>query len=137
MEAGGDIAVSGPRRNGAPWPIGVADPHLPESDLAVLALERGGVATSGRDYRRWRQDGVWRHHILDPRTGQPAVTEVLSATVVAPSATEAEVAAKAALILGEAAGLAWIEAAPGCAAMLVLDDGRLRHSRGLEACLAH
>ena len=48
VEAGGDIAVSGPRRNGAPWPIGVADPHLPESDLAVLALERGGVAARRR-----------------------------------------------------------------------------------------
>ncbi|MBL8056453.1 MAG: FAD:protein FMN transferase, partial [Anaerolineales bacterium] len=133
VEAGGDIAVSGPRQDGAPWPIGVADPHLPAADAAVLALSRGGVATSGRDYRRWQQGGVWRHHILDPRTGQPAVTDVLSATVVAPSLRDAELAAKAALILGSEEGLAWIEAAPDWAALLILDNGLLVESRRLAA----
>jgi thiamine biosynthesis lipoprotein len=57
---------------------------------------------------------------------------VLSATVVAPSAREAELAAKAALILGSHAGLAWIEARPSLAALLVLDSGEHLRSRHLE-----
>jgi FAD:protein FMN transferase len=133
VDAGGDIAVSGPQASGAPWPIGVADPLSPEADLELLLLARGGVATSGRDYRRWQRDGIWHHHILDPRTGRPAETDVLSATVIGPSTGDAEVAAKVALILGSYEGLAWIEARQPFAALLVLEDGRVVRSRRLAA----
>lgn len=129
VDAGGDIAVSGRRADGSPWPIGVADPRCEEGDLALLCLARGGVATSGRDYRRWSSGGEWRHHIIDPRTGRPAETDVLSATVVAPSARAAEVAAKVTLILGSQAGLAWIDARPALAGLVVTDEGRLLRSR--------
>jgi len=132
MDAGGDIAVSGPRADGQGWPIGVADPADPEAQLELLLVDRGGVATSGRDYRRWQRDGVWQHHILDPRTGRPAETDVLSATVVAPAAREAEVAAKVALVLGRREGLAWLEARPSLAGLLVLENGRVVYSRRLR-----
>lgn len=124
VDAGGDVAVSGPRRSGEPWIVGVADPLHPDQDLATLAVSGGGVATSGRDYRRWRQGGAWQHHLIDPRTGRPAETDVLSATVVGPSAGAAEVAAKAALILGSQAGRYWLEQRPHLAGLLVLEDGR-------------
>lgn len=125
IDAGGDIAVSGPMADGSRWPIGVADPHDLGGQIATLALDGGAVATSGRDYRRWERDGEARHHIIDPRTGRPAETDVLSATIVAPTAREGEVAAKVALILGSDEGLDWIEARPTLAALLVLDDGTL------------
>jgi thiamine biosynthesis lipoprotein len=132
VDAGGDVAASGPRADGQPWPVGVADPLHPGQTIALLALGRGGVATSGRDYRRWQADGVWRHHILDPRTGQPAETDILAATVVGPSAAQSEVAAKAALILGGRDGLAWLEARPDFAGLLALEDGRVLVSRRMN-----
>jgi thiamine biosynthesis lipoprotein len=132
LDEGGDIAVSRPMADGSPWPIGVADPSELDGQIELLLLESGGVATSGRDYRRWRQGGSWQHHIIDPRTGRPAVTDVLSATVVAASAREAEMAAKTALILGSHAGLAWIEARPSLAALLVLENRRIVRSQRLE-----
>jgi thiamine biosynthesis lipoprotein len=128
VDAGGDIAVSGPRTDGSPWPVGVANPASGEEPLALLALFQGGVATSGRDYRRWRQGDRWQHHIIDPRTGQPAATDVLTVTVVAASVPEAEVAAKVALMLGSRGGLAWLERRPSLAAMLVLEDGQVVQS---------
>ncbi|GAB4206043.1 MAG: FAD:protein FMN transferase [Roseiflexaceae bacterium] len=133
VDAGGDIAISGPREGGAPWPVAVADPLRPEADLALLLLGRGGVATSGREHRRWQHGGAWQHHIIDPRSRQPATTDVLSATIVAPSAPLAEAAAKATLIQGSRAGLAWLEARPSMAGLLVLTDGRVLRSRGLAA----
>ena len=132
IDAGGDIAVSGPLADGQRWPIGVADPADPDGQIELLLIDAGGVATSGRDYRRWRHDGVWQHHILDPRTGRPAETDIVSATVVAQSARAAEVAAKAALILGSRDGLAWLEARPAVAGLLVLDDGRVLRSTRLK-----
>jgi len=135
VDAGGDIAVSGPMADGSCWPIGVADPLVPEDQLYLLGLANACVATSGRDYHRWQRGGVWQHHILDPRTGQPAETNVLSATVIAPSAREAEVAAKTVLILGEQAGLEWLEARPALAGLVVLDGGQVITSLRLPAYL--
>jgi FAD:protein FMN transferase len=131
VDAGGDVAVSGPRRDGRPWAIGVADPLHPERELALLLLEAGGVATSGRDFRRWRQGGRWRHHLIDPRTGQPGRTDVLAATVIAGSALQAEVAAKGVLLRGSREGLAWLESRPELAGLLVLEDGTVLRSRRL------
>lgn len=131
VDAGGDIAVSGPMADGRPWPIEVADPTDPLGRLELLLLSAGAVATSGRDYRCWRQGNAWQHHILDPRTGRPAQTDVLSATVIAPTAREAEMAAKVALIRGSRDGMAWIEARPSLAGLVVCDDGRVARSRRL------
>jgi thiamine biosynthesis lipoprotein len=137
VDAGGDIVVSGPMADGGPWPIAIASPFGEgDAPLGVLRLSAGAVATSGRDYRRWRQGGEERHHLIDPRTGRPAETDVLAATVVAGDAVSAEAAAKTALILGSRAGMAWIEARPGLAALLALADGRVLHSRRLAHVLA-
>lgn len=125
VDAGGDIAISGPQRNGAPWPIEVADPHNPDNGLELLLLRRGGVATSGIDYRRWQQGDRWQHHLIDPRTGSPAVTDILAATVVAPSLTIAEMAAKTVVILGSEAGLPWLADRPQLAALLIRLDGTI------------
>ena len=132
MDAGGDIAVSGPTADGQPWPVGVQDPLDPGEDLKVVGLIGGGIATSGREYRRWNKDGIWKHHIIDPRTGLPADTDVLSATVIAPNILEAETAAKVVLISGSQAGLAWLEAHPPLAGLLVLEDGQKIYSYGFE-----
>jgi thiamine biosynthesis lipoprotein len=135
IDAGGDIAASGPMADGSPWPIAIANPFAPEESLGLLLLVRGAIATSGRDYRRWVRGGVEQHHIIDPRTGQPAQTDVLSATIVGPDGPSAEMAAKVALILGSRAGLAWLDARPTLAGLLVREDGHILRSRRIDAYL--
>ena len=135
VNAGGDIAISGPQSNSEAWPIGITDPFDAESNPDILMVELGGVATSGKDYRRWQRDSVWQHHIIDPRTGLPAQTDVLTATVIAPTAVEAEVAAKIALISGSRAGLDWLESNPTLAGMLVLEDGQRIYSQRIAEYL--
>lgn len=137
IDAGGDIAASGPMADGSPWPIAIANPFAPDQSLGQLLLVRGAIATSGRDYRRWIRDGVEQHHIIDPRTGQPAQTDVLSATIVAPDGPSAEMAAKVALILGSRAALAWLDARPTLAGLLVLADRQIVRSRRIDAYLEH
>lgn len=135
MDAGGDIAISGAMTDGGAWPIGIADPFDVEHDLALVMLGRCGVATSGRDYRKWTQDGIPRHHIIDPRTGNSAQTDVLSASVIAPTAQQAELASKMLLILGAQAGMAWINAQKDYGACVVLDDGQIRMNAQFEQCV--
>lgn len=68
---------------------------------AVLEVSDGAVATSGTTARQWtRPDGTRGHHLLDPSTGQPARTGLVQATALAPTALEAEVRAKHAILLG-------------------------------------
>lgn len=135
VDAGGDIVVSGPMADGSGWPVDVADPLAPDRVVARLVVDFGTIATSGRDYRRWQRGGVWQHHILDPRTARPATTDVVAVTIVAPLAWQAEAAAKTALILGSRAGLAWLEARRALGGLLVLDDGRVVHSYGMQRYL--
>jgi thiamine biosynthesis lipoprotein len=132
MNAGGDIAISGSRLDGESWPIGISDPFEPSQDLMTLHLRDGGVATSGKDRRRWMQGASLNHHIIDPRTGQSAQTDILRATVVAPTVMEAEAAAKSVFLLGSEAGLEWLEADSGLAGLLILDDGQMLASSRLE-----
>lgn len=132
VDASGDIAVSGAMEDGTPWPVDIDDPLEFQPRLDQLALTSGGVATSGIDYRRWLQNGSWKHHIIDPRSGEPAQTDLLSVTVVAPDVLQAEAAAKVALILGSQAGLEWLEEQDSICGLLALQDGHLVYSSGLQ-----
>jgi FAD:protein FMN transferase len=132
MDAAGDIAVGGKLSNGEGWPVGVADPFHPPDSLELLKLENCGVATSGRDRRRWQRNGNWQHHIIDPRSGLPAETGVLTATVIAPTSIQAEWAAKVSLLLGSQAGLEWLNANTELAGLLILEDGRCVLSSNFE-----
>jgi len=131
VDADGDLAVV--CAPGRCWEIGVADPRDAGADLATLRLSaaaggprtRWGVATSGVSVHRWTSGGLTRHHLIDPRTGRPAVTDVVQATVVAGSALRAESLAKAALIAGTGAGFALLERARVPGAILLTSAGEV------------
>lgn len=132
VDAGGDIAISGRQSDGEPWRVGVRNPLSPNEDILILQLGRCGVATSGRDRRRWYQNGLLHHHVIDPRTGLPAETDILTATVIAPTVMQAEAAAKAALIMGSADGLDFIDANPDLAGLFILDFGEVILSQRMQ-----
>ena len=130
MNSGGDVATSGRLRDGSPWEVGVFKPFDRSGDyLEMIHLAGGAVATSSTDRRHWKQGGQTRHHIIDPRTGLPAVSDVVSATVVARTVLEAEAAAKLVLIRGSMDGLDWLEAESHLAALLVLDTEEILYSQ--------
>jgi thiamine biosynthesis lipoprotein len=95
-DLGGDIAFIGAGPDGGLWRVGVADPRHPGTELGVLSLTGGAVATSGRDRRRFGP-GRSLHHLIDPRTGVPAGPGPLSVTVAGtdPADTEAHATALA------------------------------------------
>jgi FAD:protein FMN transferase len=118
VDLGGDIAVRGESPEGGPWLIAVADPRRAGETLAVLALDSGGVATSGRDARRF---GPARslHHLIDPETGESALAGPLTVTVVAPDPAAAEVHATTLAIAGPGEAEAHVEANPRISALYV------------------
>lgn len=122
VDAGGDIRATG-APGGKPWPLAVEDPFHPDEDLAVTLLAKGAIATSSVLRRNWQLGGRQMHHLIDPRTGRPSESELVSVSVLASTTARAEVAAKVALILGRNQGRTFIERA-GLDALLVDRDGR-------------
>lgn len=107
VNAGGDIACS-PRAHGESWVVEVERDTIDlaagttgRSQPLALALDAGGIATSGIDRRRWRSDlRQVRHHIIDPQTGTPVDTDVLVVTVIADSCVDAEIVATQLVLVG-------------------------------------
>ncbi len=100
VDAGGDLFMVGTPEDSPTWDIGLEDPFDSDRVLTLLHVEAGAVATSSVLKRRWKVDDHVRHHLIDPRSGEPAVTDWVTVTVMAPHATVAEVFAKALLIAG-------------------------------------
>ena len=101
VSAGGDILLIGHPQDGMGWNVYLEDPRSPTETLTQLQVLSGAVATSSIMKRTWSQGEKVRHHLIDPRTGEPANTDWLSVTVISPSVVTAEVYAKAILIAGE------------------------------------
>lgn len=101
---GGDIATCG-RAPEDGWLIRVTDDHRngPEAPGQTLAIRSGGLATSSIVPRRWLHQGRAMHHIIDPRSGAPAVTRWRTVSVAAGTCADANIASTAALVLGGAA----------------------------------
>ncbi|MBI5309630.1 MAG: FAD:protein FMN transferase [Actinobacteria bacterium] len=99
IDCGGDLHF-GPGAGDRAYEVSVDVPFLAAGDLS-LSITGGGVATSGIGRRIWRRpDGSFAHHLLDPSTGEPAWTGVVSVTAVGNSALAAETTAKTALLSG-------------------------------------
>jgi thiamine biosynthesis lipoprotein len=109
VSLGGDVSIAGDPP-AAGWPVLVADDHAAPLDGGgpTVALFGGGLATSGTRVRRWRAGDAELHHVIDPRTGRPAVTPWRTVTVAAATCVDANTASTAALVLGDD-GPAWLE----------------------------
>ncbi len=119
-DCGGDVAVGGAGAARRPWEVAVRHPLTGEV-AHRFRLARGGVASSGIARRLWlRPDGMPAHHLLDPATGEPAWTGLVSASAIGGSALEAEALAKAAYLGGPSGARAVLAARGG---LLVHEDG--------------
>ncbi|HWE11111.1 MAG TPA: FAD:protein FMN transferase [Solirubrobacteraceae bacterium] len=117
VDCAGDVRIGGRARLARP--VHVASP-FDASPLHTFSLTAGSVATSGIGRRSWIVDGGRpAHHLLDPRTGRPAFTGIVQATAIAPTATQAEILAKAALLSGPARAGEWLTHG----GLVVRDDG--------------
>ncbi|WP_244206784.1 FAD:protein FMN transferase [Streptomyces swartbergensis] len=130
LNGGGDVQLLGVPGAQRPWRVGISDPLRPGGLAAVISaagVDELAVATSGTAER-----GA---HIVDPRTGRSAVTDLVAVTVVGPRLTWADCWATAAFAMGSREGLAWLESLPGVEALLITAGDEVRCTGGLAARL--
>ena len=120
INVGGDIRIFGtlPR----PLNIGIESPFAETTMISSIQVQNGALATSTTMKRTWQMNGEWTHHLIDTQTGKPSKSKIVSATVTAPTALEADVWAKTVLLLGKQAGQEWINR-KGVQAVLITKDG--------------
>ncbi len=128
VEIGGEIRATGKNRAGKLWAVGIETP-VPGKPFGAeihrtLRISGAALATSG-SYRQFRTDaaGTPYSHIIDPRTGAPAQSGIVSVTVIAERCMDADAAATALLVMGPDAALQWLESHPEFAAHFILHAG--------------
>jgi len=129
VSLGGDIAVAGePPSEG--WAVQTSEDCNAriDDDEETISIQSGGVATSSTTVRRWTRGGIVLHHIIDPATGLPATGRWRTASVVASTCVDANIAATAAIVMGESA-IDWLRAGK-LPARLVDRDGIVHRVSG-------
>ena len=126
---GGNILTLGQKQDGSLWNIGLEKPFssaegdsLAQRELiGMLSFEGGSIVTSGTYERKFYENGQLYYHILDPQTGYPRVTDLVSVTIIGPSSTECDALSTVCLMLGLDEGRSLIESIQGYEAVFITD----------------
>lgn len=132
ISLGGNVQTLGERPDGTLWNVAVQDPEDTNSYAGILSVGETAVVTSG-GYQRYfvANDGTVYQHIIDPSTGYPVDSDLLSVTIVCDDGTLADALSTALYVLGEDGAIEYYEDYPGFEMILVTDDGRTLVSSGL------
>lgn len=137
LDLGGDVFVMGKKSDGSDWRIAVKGPGDTESYLGIVSASDAFIVTSGVYERYFEENGVRYHHILDPKTGSPAESGLVSVTVMCKNGAWADALSTACFVLGADGALALRDdlAAQGTnfELIFVTDDGRVLYTGGLAA----
>ena len=136
IDLGGDVGLLGAKPDGSDWRVAVKDPADPSKFLGVLTAADTFVVTSGIYERGFEENGVRYHHIIDPKTGKPAESGLVSVTVVCGDGAWADALSTSCFVLGEAGSLALRDTLAAeknlrIELILVTDDGHVRYTAGL------
>ncbi len=131
VSIGGDIAAAGTAPTAQGWIVNVEDPLDPPSVLTTLALSDGGITTSSTHSRRWLQQGLERHHVIDPATGTTSQTDLAAVTVVANAGWLAEAHATAALLRGSSEAIRYLQSR-GLSGLAVTHDGEVTSTLDIQ-----
>ncbi len=132
IAVGGSIGVYGSRPDGEDWIIGVRDPSGEQTDaLGTLTMKSGCVSTSGIYEKGAEVEGVYYHHIIDSRTGYPADSGIISATVLHQSGAISDALATACVVLGKDGAMELLNAY-GAEGILIAEDKTIYLTDGLK-----
>ncbi len=132
ISLGGNVQTLGVKPDGTNWNVAIQDPNDTGSTVGYVSVGETAVVTSG-GYQRYfeDEDGVRYHHILDPATGAPANSGLLSVTIICPNGTMADALSTAMFILGEDDALEYWRTYGGFEMILITEDARVVATSGL------
>ena len=136
VSLGGNVQALGTKENGKPWRVAIQNPESELDYLGILDIEDKCVITSGGYERFFEKDGVRYHHIIDPRTGYPADSGIISATIISKDGTLADGLSTSLFIMGkDQAEKYWRKNADRFDYILEDEEGKLYVTEGAAAIL--
>ena len=131
LNLGGNVQTVGAKPDGSPWQIGIKDPQG-EDAMMVLSVEDQAVVTSGGYERYFEQDGQTYWHIMDPSTGAPAHSGLISVTIIGPCGLRCDGLSTALFVMGREKAAAHWAAHQDYEAVLVDESGTIWLTPGLK-----
>jgi len=133
INLGGNVVTLGNKPDGSPWRIGVQNPRdITGNYVGIIEVSNKTVVTSGDYERYFERDGKRYHHIIDPRTGYPSESGLISATIVCDLSIDADALSTSVFVLGLEKGMELVEKLEGVEAILITNDKNIYVSSGLE-----
>ncbi len=134
INLGGNVVVLGKKPDGKLWRIGIQNPRAENGYyLGIVEVTDKAVVTSGDYERFFEKDGVRYHHILDPKTGAPSDSGLISATIITDISMDADALSTAVFVLGLEKGMALVESLKGVEAILVTKDKEVYATEGIKS----
>lgn len=135
---GGNVMTIGSKADGSPWVIGVEKPFSGEEGeplgtrelIGTVSVAGGSVVTSGTYERKFFEEGKLYYHILDPGTGYPRETDLMSVTIIGASSADCDALSTICLMMGLDQGTALIESMQGYEAIFITEDGTISFTEG-------
>lgn len=131
VNLGGNVQTLGTKTDGTPWRLAIQDPDG-DGYAGVVEVEDKAVITSGGYERYFEEDGVRYWHIIDPATGRPAQSGLISVTIVAGSGMMGDALSTALFVMGKDKAIDYWRSRGGFDFILISEDGSVAITEGLE-----
>lgn len=133
INLGGNVVALGRKKDGSLWRVGIQNPAAPRGTyLGIVQVEDKSVVTSGGYERYFLEGGQRYHHIIDPGTGYPADTGLISVTIIAGQGVEADALSTGAYVLGVTRGMELIESLAGVEAIFIAENKKVYTTGGIK-----
>ena len=136
VSLGGNVVGIGRKPDGEKWEVALANPLDANDYCGLISIEDKAVVTSGGYQRFFEENGRKYHHIIDPATGYPAESGLLSVTIISESGTEADVLSTALFVMGLEDALEYWQKNGGFEAIFITEAGEVIATVGADACFA-
>lgn len=133
IDLGGNIFALGSKEENTPWKVGIQNPFSSRGEfLGILSVTNKSIVTSGNYERYFMKDGKRFHHIIDPKTGYPSESKIISATIISDNSIDGDGLSTGVYILGVDKALNIIEEIKGIDAILVTEDRNIYTTSGIK-----
>lgn len=133
INLGGNIFVLGNKADGKPWKVGIQDPLKNRGEfVGIIAASNKSIVTSGNYERYFQVEGKKYHHIIDPRTGYPSESEIISITIISDLSIDGDGLSTGLYIMGVEKAYSLIESLPSVDAIFITSDKRIYVTSGIK-----
>ena len=133
IDLGGNIFALGSKDDGTPWKVGIQNPFKPRGEyIGIFSVKNKSVVTSGNYERYFMKDGKRFHHIIDPKTGYPSQSKIISATIISDNSIDGDGLSTGVYILGIDKAMEIIEAIDGIDAIFITEDKKVYKTSSID-----